>query len=81
MPNKMHRDPFVREVRAGLARNGHTQSDLATALSMSRNAITRRLGGEVPFDHTAVPVISKFLDTPIAKLFGEEAADKQEVSA
>lgn len=74
MANMKSQDPFIREVRAGLARNGRTQTDLAVALHLSRAAIARRMNGSVPFDHRDVKQISDFLGVPVAVLYGETTA-------
>jgi transcriptional regulator with XRE-family HTH domain len=69
MAIKTPRDPFIREVRAGLARKGATQSDLATALEISRGQVGRRLSGEVPFGHQEVIRIAHFLDMSVEELY------------
>lgn len=69
MPATLTPDPLVMEVRAALARRQQTHEALAQRLSLSRNAVTRRLSGQVPFTHTELREISSFLDIKIADLF------------
>lgn len=82
MPTKTPRDPFIQEVRAGLARKGATQNDLAAALSSSRGQITRRLTGEVPFSHTEVAAIADYLGVSVETLYARSGvANAEEVAS
>lgn len=74
MQNKQTHDPLIAEVRAGLARKGYTQTDLAKALHTSRAAISRRMSGDVAFDYHEIRTISRYLSVSVAELYGEKAA-------
>lgn len=74
MASKFNGDNLVAEVRAGLARKGYTQNDLAAILSLSRGAVSRRLTGEVALDYREVKMISDFIGVPVAVLYGEAVA-------
>lgn len=73
MQTTMKRDPLLQEVRAGLARQGFTQTDLANELHTSRAAVSRRMSGDVAFDYREIRTISRFLRVPVAVLYGEAA--------
>lgn len=61
-------------MRAGLARRRKTQEALAQHLGISRNAVTKRLAGAVPFTHKEVPLVAEFLDVSVASLYGERVS-------
>lgn len=57
-------------VRAELARAGKTQEDAAVVLNKTRQAVSRRLLGRVPFDVHEVTALADYLGIPVAVLFG-----------
>jgi transcriptional regulator with XRE-family HTH domain len=62
------------EVRAGLARNRRTQSQLAVHLGVSQATVARRLAGIAPFDVAELEAIAAFLDVPVGSLLTRGAA-------
>lgn len=72
-------EPVVTErvaanVRAEMARQRKTQSALATALGRSQMFLSRRLGGQTPFDLDELDRIAAILDIPIERLLAERVA-------
>jgi transcriptional regulator with XRE-family HTH domain len=61
-------DPVVAEVKAGLARRGFTQQDLAQQLGYSRTAVGNRLNGSVPFNLNELRKTAVFLGIPFESL-------------
>lgn len=59
------------QVRAELARQSKTQTDLGEALSLSQTAISRRITGEVAFDVTELALTAVYLGVPVSSLLGE----------
>jgi len=62
------------EIRAGLARRGLTQGDLAAALGLSQAAVSRRLTGEVPIDVEELTAVADWLGVPLSALLAEPGA-------
>lgn len=56
------------EVRAEMARQRKTSSDLATALGTSQSSASRRLTGETAFDLDEVAVVADWLNIPISQV-------------
>lgn len=65
---------IAAEVRAELARQQRTQSELAKALHLSQQAISRRMTGLIPFDVAQLHEIASFLGVPVSRLMPEVAA-------
>lgn len=55
-------------VRAELARAGKNQGDLANLLGVTRQAVSRRLTGEVPFDVDELRKVADYLNVTPADL-------------
>ncbi len=70
----MQQTNLAANIRAELARNGKTQSDLADHLGITRQALSQRLLGRVDFRMGEVTAAATFLGTTIATLVGEVAA-------
>jgi len=51
-------------VRAEIARQRRTASDLTDILHLSRNSVYRRVNGEVPFDLNEITLVSSWLGVP-----------------
>lgn len=62
------------KVRGISAEKRIRQVDLASALNLSRMAITRRFNGSVPFTDRELIALSDYLDVPVGAFFGEVAA-------
>lgn len=58
------------EVRAEMARQQINQQRVADALGFSRQALSRRITGEVPFDVAELEKIADLLGVPVARLIG-----------
>lgn len=58
-------------VRAELARQRKTQSDLQSQLGISRHSLYRRLSGESHFDARELVIVANFLGVRVGDLFGE----------
>ncbi|MBL0245568.1 MAG: helix-turn-helix transcriptional regulator [Rhodoferax sp.] len=74
MKRKTTTDPLIAEIKAGMARKGFTQEDIAKTLHTSRAAVSRRMAGEVAFSYIEIRAISKFLEVPVAVLYGDKVA-------
>lgn len=72
-PNRLH---IAGEVRAGLARKGMTQGDLATEMGLSRTTLNGRLKGDSAFDTDELFVISSVLDIAFALFWPEDVTAK-----
>ncbi|MBP6571334.1 MAG: hypothetical protein QG655_3235 [Actinomycetota bacterium] len=70
----MQQTNLAANIRAELARNGKTQSDLADHLGITRQALSQRLLGRVDFRMGEVTATASFLSTSISALVGEVAA-------
>lgn len=70
----MQQTNLAANIRAELARNRKTQSDLADHLGITRQALSQRLLGRVDFRMGEVTAAATFLGTTIATLVGEVAA-------
>lgn len=57
------------QVRAELARRGHTAGDLATMLGTTPHTVGRRLNGRVSFTAVEIMQIAAWLDIDVAALF------------
>lgn len=62
------------EVRAWMARRGLKQADLATALGVTRQAVSLRLSGKTAWTVDDLAVVAKVLDIPITALLSGPAA-------
>lgn len=62
------------EVRGELARQKRTQADLAVALGLSQQAVSRRVSGALAFDVDELHRVAVFLGVPVARLLGEIGA-------
>jgi len=62
------------EVRAELARQRISQTQLAERLNISQAGISRRLSGETPFEINELVAIAEFLCVPVARFLPEVAA-------
>jgi len=70
----MQQTNLAANIRAELARNGKTQSELADHLGITRQALSQRLLDRVDFRMGEVTAAASFLNTTIAALVGENAA-------
>jgi DNA-binding XRE family transcriptional regulator len=61
-------DPALAEIKAGMARFGLTQADLAAALNLSRAAVHRRLTGRVDFSLGELRITAKLVHQPLAHI-------------
>lgn len=66
-------DPTAAEVRAGLARRGLTQEDLARHLNLSRTAVGRRLDGSVLFNTAELRNTAELIGVPAETLINPPA--------
>lgn len=66
-------DPAVAEIRAGMARFGLTQADLAAALKLSRTAVHRRLTGRVDFSLSELRTTARLIHQPLAHIVSAPA--------
>lgn len=57
-----------RNVRAEMARNGLTQGGLAQHLRMTQPAVSRRLGGDVPFNVNELAIVSRAVGVSLSRL-------------
>lgn len=55
-------------VRAAAARAQKRQRDLAAAVGLSQQAMSRRLNGEVAFDVDEIHALAQFLDVSVDEL-------------
>lgn len=78
-PKQQH--DVAAEVRAVLARKQIRQRGLGEALGLNQPATSRRLSGSLEWTVTEIQAVAKFLDVPVASLFGETPASLEEVSA
>jgi transcriptional regulator with XRE-family HTH domain len=56
------------EVRAEMARQQVNQQQVAEVLGFSRQALSRRITGEIPFDVAELGQIAHFLGVPVSRL-------------
>lgn len=63
------REAIGNEVKAGLARRGLTQKDLAVALGMTETTLSGRLRGRSAFDTDELLVVAATIGVSIADLF------------
>lgn len=61
-------------VRAELARQRKTQRDLAAALGISQQTVSRRLAGETPFAIDEIEAAARFLGVSVGALVQDMAA-------
>lgn len=62
------REAIGAEVRAGLARKGLTQKQLAAVLGVTETTLSGRIRGRTPFDTDELALISDLIGVPIAEL-------------
>jgi len=74
MPSNQTAQRIASNVRAEIARAGHTQSSLARQLNRSQSSLSRRLSGELPFDVHELTEIADALGVTLGTLIGEEKA-------
>lgn len=60
-------------VRAELARRRVTQTQLASVLGIPQPAVSRRLGGKVPFSIDELADLAAYLGMPVASLITADA--------
>lgn len=72
-PSAPH-ERVAAEVRAELARQQMSQSELAKRLGVAQQTVSRRMTGEVPFDIAELATIAELLGVPMSQLLGERAA-------
>jgi energy-converting hydrogenase Eha subunit A len=63
------------EVRAEMARQRVSQQPIADALGISRQALSRRMTGEIPFDVAELESIAGFLGVPVSRFWPAVAAN------
>lgn len=61
-------------IRAEAARRGKSQADLAVVLELSRQGVSQRLLGRVPFRIHELQKIASYLDVPLSQLVDEAKA-------
>lgn len=69
-----HVERVAGALRAELARQRITQSQLGEHLGLSQMAINRRVSGATPLDVGELFAIAEFLGIPVAALLGTEVA-------
>lgn len=67
MPNSFT-EQVAATVRAELARHDRTQQDLAHALGLSQQSVSRRLSGHLALDTNELERIAEFLGIPVEAL-------------
>jgi transcriptional regulator with XRE-family HTH domain len=67
MPNSFT-EQVAATVRAELARHDRTQQDLAHALGLSQQSVSRRLSGQLALDTNEIQAIAEFLGIPVGVL-------------
>ncbi len=72
-PTEPHRR-VAAEVRAELARQQISQSELAKRLGVAQQTVSRRITGDIPFDIAELSKIAEILGVPFANFLGERAA-------
>ena len=65
---------YFPELRAAMARNGHSQENLATLLDMSTSQIARRLTGHTEWTISEVDKVCQLYQQPYEKLFMKEVS-------
>jgi len=65
-----NREAIASEVRALMGRQRVSQARLATALSMSQSALSRRLTGDQAFDTDDLFALAEFFKLEVTALFG-----------
>lgn len=65
-------ETVASEVRSILGRRMVSQRELARALNVSPNYMSRRIRGELPFDIEELMAIARLLDIPITELVDQE---------
>lgn len=60
-----------RRIRVELARKDKKRADLARALGISQQAMSRRMSGEVPFNVQELASAAEFLGVPVTVLLEE----------
>jgi transcriptional regulator with XRE-family HTH domain len=68
MPKRTATERVAANIRAELARQGISQTDLAASLHKSQPTVSRRLLGRVPFSVDELDIIADLLDVPMAQL-------------
>ena len=68
MPKRTATERVAANIRAELARQGISQTDLANSLHKSQPTVSRRLLGRVPFSVDELDIIADLLDVPMAQL-------------
>jgi transcriptional regulator with XRE-family HTH domain len=72
----------ARRVRAEMAGQQRTQTDLARALGMTTQAVSRRMQGYVDFSSTELARVAQFLDVSVESLLlGDTEANADRVGA
>lgn len=67
-------ETVAAEIRAEMARQRKTQSDVAECLDFDRASLSLRLSGKRDFKLSELERIAEFLDVPLASLIRERAA-------
>ncbi|EDS08269.1 hypothetical protein CLOSCI_00580 [[Clostridium] scindens ATCC 35704] len=62
------------KLKAKMAYNGNTTTDLAEVLEISEDSVRRRLRGDVEFELPEIVKLMKFYKCTFEEIFGEKAA-------
>jgi transcriptional regulator with XRE-family HTH domain len=62
------RDRVAGNIRAEMARNRLTQSDLAVVLGKSQQSVSKKLRGRIPFDLDEIETLAQHFGIPIEQI-------------
>lgn len=68
-----HTTAVADNIRAEIARRGKNQIHIAEVLGITRQAVSRRLRGDVEFRASEVTAIADYLGVPASVLLGYDA--------
>ncbi|PVB26571.1 helix-turn-helix domain-containing protein [Mycobacteroides abscessus] len=81
MPNATNEKRMLANIRAEIARAGHSQSSFARQIHMSQPAFSRRMLGRTPFTVGELTTVAESLGVTVARLMGERADASAEPAA
>jgi transcriptional regulator with XRE-family HTH domain len=67
-------------LRAEMARRGATQNEIAKALGITQQSVSRRLKGEVPITVSELKSIADYLGVHASVLLGDDSAPERVAS-
>lgn len=72
---------IAQEIRAEMARQGKTASDLGKVLGLSKQSAAARVRGESPFKGEELPAVARWLDASVGQFMPPASIQTSEAGA